>query len=218
MASYTVAATSPTSAEIRLSGVTMGESLRVYLRLSPAGSPAIYDFMFTYEGTNVVTLNNLTPETSYTVNVGTGTAPTTWWGGQTFTTPAEKTLPAAWSWTASNGSASDAQTQAAYSAVANGGEAAAFSYLVWNDMVDKAAEMQSYVGGAWNSDYASKNATKMSSSDKTMTAARFNSLVHNIDLYYSAALPTVNPGDAVMGLYFIVIAQRINEWRSAAKA
>lgn len=115
-----------------------------------------------------------------------------------------------WSWSKSNGSASISQTSAAYSAIRNKGGLSSFSYLVWNDMVDKVKEILDAKGMTWNNTFMSYAATRMSSGDKSLTATRFNSLRYNIGLHYSTGINTVNRGDTVYGWYFITLANCIN--------
>lgn len=127
-------------------------------------------------------------------------------GGDT-ETPVEK-----WSWSTSNGSATSSQTSAAYRAVVNNTSVSNFSYLVWNDMVDKVMEIIYYLGGRWYNDYLSYGNTLMTSSDKTLTAKRFNSLRYNIGSRYSTGINEVSTGDPVLGSYFITLADCINDW------
>lgn len=115
-----------------------------------------------------------------------------------------------WDWYSSNGSASASQTQAAYNAVRNKGKLSSFSYLVWNDMVDKVYEILQANGDSWNNNFASYSATKMSSGDKKLTATRFNSLRYNIGIHYSTGINTVYRGDVVYGWYFITLADCMN--------
>lgn len=117
-----------------------------------------------------------------------------------------------WSWSHSNGSASDAQTKKAYSAVSNNGYLESFSYLVWNDMVDKVKEILDANGYLWNALYASYSATKMTSNDKSLTAKRFNSLRYNIGSWYPTGIEDVYQEDFVYGSYFIRLTDCMNEW------
>ena len=117
-----------------------------------------------------------------------------------------------WSWYSSNGSASTAETRDAYNAVVNRGSIKRFSYLVWNDMVDKVYEILSAKGLSWNSNFASYAATKMTSSNKRVTAARFNSLRYNIGIHYSTGINTVSRGDPIYGSYFITLTDCMNAW------
>lgn len=119
---------------------------------------------------------------------------------------------APWSWTASNGYASSTQTRNAYYAVTGNGSLSDFSYLVWNDMVDKVYEIMQAEGGWWDNQFASYTATKMSSGDKALTARRFNSLRYNIGRHYSTGINTVSPGETVYGWYFTQLANCINRW------
>lgn len=119
-----------------------------------------------------------------------------------------------WDWTASNGSATAAQTKAAYGAITSKGAVSNFSYLVWNDMVDKVLEIMDAAGVTWNTKFASAASTKMTSSNKTLTATRFNSLRHNIGLYSSTGIGDVAAGQLVYGAYFITLTSCMNDWLS----
>lgn len=127
-----------------------------------------------------------------------------------FTT--DKPAISKWSWSDSNGSASASQTRAAYNAITNQGKTTAFSYLVWNDMVDKVYEILSANKQSWDSAYASYSATKMSANNKSMTAARFNSLQRNISSHTSCRVGTVAKGSIIYGRYFTQLADAINGW------
>lgn len=118
----------------------------------------------------------------------------------------------AWSWTTSNGNASSTLTRNAYNAVVNRTAVTNFSYLVWNDMVDKVKEILDALGGSWDSSYATYANTKLSSSNKTLTAVKFNSLRYNIGSRYSTGISEVSPGDEVLGSYFTTLASCINNW------
>ena len=132
-----------------------------------------------------------------------------------------------WSWNASNGTASAVQTHTAYIAVSNYGPISDFSYLVWNDMVTKVAEMRNRANQkpVWNTKYLDQASTSMSNTEsgRTMTAARYNSLRYNIGLYYGfnevpsgelIDLDSVTkekiPGDPVIGSNFIDLMTCLN--------
>lgn len=117
-----------------------------------------------------------------------------------------------WSWTASNGSASATATRTAHAAVTGRGKTTSFSYLVWNDMVDKVREILEAKGLSWDARFASYANTKMTSSDKVISAARFNSLRFNIGSHYSTGIDTVGRGDLVYGSYFTTLTNCVNEW------
>lgn len=114
-----------------------------------------------------------------------------------------------WSWTSSNGDATDSQTRQAYNALTNHGPISDFSYTVWNDLCSKCNEILSSTEASWSSTYATYNSTRMKGSDKTLTAVRFNSLISNID---DINVDVVKKGDPVLGSYFIKIASALNNW------
>lgn len=127
---------------------------------------------------------------------------------------------AAWDWQISNGSATPLQTRAAYTAVTTGGAASDFSYLVWNDMCDKVQEVLDVTGATWvtkdnntGETLLSLDDTKMTSSDKTLTAKRYNSLRLNVGSHYSTGIDPVSTGDKVIGqTHFINLMSKVNEW------
>jgi hypothetical protein len=120
-----------------------------------------------------------------------------------------------WYWYGSNGSASASATAAAAEAIVYGGSTKDFSYLVWNDMVDKVKEVLDATGGKWDSTYASYSGTRMKSSDKTLTATRFNSLRLNIQnnvWLNPTSVPFAYTGDEVKGSYFTDMMSAVNRW------
>lgn len=167
-----------------------------------------------------ITYTGLTPGTlyefNYIVNFTSDTGVTNDYSGG-YAEQATNARPKVerWTWTASNGSASIAQTKAAYSAVTGHGSTTDFSYRVWNDLVNKVAEAAEAAGGSWNvpgSKYLSLEETLMSANDKVLTANRFNSLKVNIGSRISTGIQDVSPGDAVVGSYFITLADKLNQW------
>ncbi|MBO5409314.1 MAG: hypothetical protein J6A61_07980 [Clostridia bacterium] len=117
-----------------------------------------------------------------------------------------------WSWTKSNNNATASQTQKAYTAITNKGYVTDFSYIVWNDLVDKVKEILDATGDSWDASYTTFAAAKMTSSDKTLTAAKFNSLRYNIGSHYSTGITEKTPGDYVYGWYITTLAECINGW------
>ena len=117
-----------------------------------------------------------------------------------------------WSWTSANSSnnpshtaeATASQTTAARDACQNKTAISNFKYQVWNDLVYKVSEAR-VVGGhsSWDTNYATMANTLMTSSDKVLTAVRYNSLLYNISSIYSVPsaniIPTVSTGDPVNG-------------------
>lgn len=157
-------------------------------------------------------LSGLEPNTTYVVNYegindyGAGGYMSS---GVSFTT---KSLY--WSWEASNGSATDSQTQAAYYAITNNGKLTDFSYLVWNDMCECILAVMKIKGHSWvSSSYGlTFDETLMTYSDKYMTAARFNSLRYNVGRIYSTGISEVSKGDIIYGSYFVDLMDKVNEW------
>ena len=116
---------------------------------------------------------------SFTYNVTAGTTYYFWvrliYIDETGTTTAHITPPGGvgsishWDWNSSNGQASSSATKAAYTAITSNGETSSFSYLVWNDIVNKVLEALEASGENWDrngSTYLTAESTKMSSSDK----------------------------------------------------
>jgi hypothetical protein len=124
----------------------------------------------------------------------------------------EPPLIPTWGWAISNGSASEEQTSAAYSAVTEKTAVSNFSYLVWNDLCDKVKEILDVLNLAWDEKYKSFDETKMTSDDRTLTDSRFNSLRYNVGSHYSTDIDEVISGDPVLGSYFTTIADCINGW------
>lgn len=119
----------------------------------------------------------------------------------------------AWSWTSSNGSASDDATNTAYKALVSKGKISDFSYLVWNDMCDKVMEVVTYIHDEWATYYGlTYPQTRMTSDDRVLTAARFNSLRYNIGSRYSTGIQEVKSGDIVEASKFLNLTDRLNEW------
>lgn len=161
------------------------------------------------------TFTNLASDMGYAVTCvvdGDNWAQTATFSATVFTSaeapPALSVTP--WSWLASNGSATAAQTQTAYNAVLDRGKVNAFSYLVWNDLVDKVYDYRTAKGHQWANNYASYANTRMSASNKTLTATKFNSLRYNIGSLYSTGIAEVATGDPVYGGYFVTLADCIN--------
>lgn len=159
---------------------------------------------------------------SFTYDVTAGTTYYLWVRlysiGDTGTTVAQIAPPTPvtpWDWNASNGKASASVTRAAHTAITSKGATSSFSYLVWNDLVNKVLEALSADGDSWsthNSTYLDSDSTKMSPSDKTLTAARFNALRWNIGRHYSTGLTDKSKGDVVYGSYFTTLTSALNSW------
>lgn len=188
---------------------------RVRLTLYVAGSQVS---SFTFTGvpssgtTKWMTKTGLKPGTRYSVSIEAEDLVTGWSNSWSTRVTTDKIVVAAWSWSSSNGTASASRTKAAYNALINNGSTSDFSYLVWNDMCSKVIEIENAAGLTWSTKYASYADTKMSSSDKVLTATRFNSLRHNIGRSYSTGINEVASGDTVYAWYFTTLARCMNEW------
>lgn len=218
MASYTISYTS-TSVTFVVSGFNIGEYLRFFVRPEPATGEMIVNAVTIAPDTEpyTTTFGGLSPNASYATNVYVGADHINGvlidyvvLGAQYFTTPSAPAIPDKWSWTDSNGDATVAQTQAAYTAITNQGSLSDFSYLVWNDLVNKANMVIAANGGSWNTAYGSLSATLMSRTDKAMTAQRFNALWYNLNQHTSTGLSAVSPGNKIYGSYFVALANAIN--------
>lgn len=126
--------------------------------------------------------------------------------------PTEKISVTKWGWSISNGNASASLTSNAYYALVNKTAVTNFSYLVWNDLVDKVKEILDATNDSWDSSYASYASTKMTSSNKTLTATKFNSLRYNIGSHYSTGISDKVSGEPVYGDYILTLATCINGW------
>lgn len=209
MASFKISSYTESSVTIAVTGIQSGQTIRFYVRQDPSPGYADADKTYTASATYMTrTLSGLSAGTDYACNVKVDDD---WIGTQYFTTDSSIAVDE-WSWSSSNGSATASQTSKALSAVKNKGSLLNFSYLVWNDMVDKVKEVQEAKGESWMTKYASYSATRMSSSDKKLTATRFNSLRYNIGYYYSTGISEVKKGDIVYGYYFTTLANCINNW------
>lgn len=173
---------------------------------------------FTFAGvpssgtTKWMTKTGLKPGTRYSVSIEAEDLVTGWSNSWSDRVTTDKILVSAWSWSSSNGTASASQTKAAYTALTNNGSTSDFSYLMWNDMCSKVIEIENAAGLTWSTKYASYADTKMSSSDKVLTATRFNSLRYNIGRSYSTGINEVASGDTVYAWYFTTLARCMNEW------
>lgn len=130
------------------------------------------------------------------------------------------TLPTEWDWQASNGSAAAEQTQVAHTAITNKGNVGDFSYLVWNDMVNKTMHILDYLEGDYNCgvwdttygcDYEDTLMTN-TEKDRELTAKKFNSLRYNIDQCQTTDIGTVTSGDIVYGWYFTKLMECVNTY------
>lgn len=162
--------------------------------------------------TKWMTKTGLKSGTRYSVSIEVEDLVTGWSNSWSARVTTDKILVSAWSWSASNGTATASQTKTAYDALINKGALSDFSYRVWNDMCSKVIEIENAAGLTWSTKYASYADTKMSSSDKVLTATRFNSLRYNIGRSYSTGIDEVASGDTVYAWYITTLARCMNEW------
>lgn len=127
-----------------------------------------------------------------------------------------------WDWQASNGTATAEATIAAYNALRHGGKTAAFTYAVWNDLLDKiSAQRLSWGDTAWLDIPVGLSAARMQSK-QAMTADRFNAAVNNMPTTkswpWAAELgrTAVKKGDKCKGVYFVYLTEALNHWIETA--
>lgn len=99
-------------------------------------------------------------------------------------------------------------------ALTNNGLTTVITYLRWNEFIDKVYEVFASDWRTSSSDGAvlSYSATKMNSTDKVLTADRFNSVRYNIGSRISTGITRVYTNDDVLGSYFITLETKLNEW------
>ena len=134
------------------------------------------------------------------------------------------TKPTTWDWQTSNYNASATQTKTAHNLVTNGGATSEFSYLVWNDMVDKVKHILDYLAGdylagSWNTDKYNYDYedTLMENTriGRTLTAKRYNSLRKNVDDLLNGGTgidEVISKTTPVSGEnHFIKLMEKVNE-------
>jgi hypothetical protein len=104
------------------------------------------------------------------------------------------TRPSNWTW-----------TTAELNAFNNHGSLTTLTYSRWNAFLDRIMAFEVYKYGS-----ALTTFNKMTSSDKTLTAARFNQARFAIGSMYSTGITNKSSGDQVLGSYFITMANSLN--------
>lgn len=164
------------------------------------------------------TITNLTPGTRYSWEAqlgyddGTGTTWLELYDSGSFTTDEPAVQIERWSWTRSNGSATNLQTQRAYDVLMGDITADNFAHEVWNDLVDKVAEMRSAKGYTWDragGTYPSANGCKMYAGDR-LTADAYNGVRYNIGSVESTGLYDQSPGDQITGYKIYHLTEVLN--------
>ena len=165
-----------------------------------------------------IPVSGLAPNTNYTVSAQlgfyTGSTPT-WlslYAEGSFRTAAAAPEVDYWSWTASNGAATAAQTRNAYSILQGDLPADNFSHNVWNDLVNKAAEVRTARGYSWDTvsgKYYSVANCKVSAGN-VLTAKVYNSVRYNLGSIIAVGFADVSPGDELTGYHIARLAEVIN--------
>ncbi len=190
-----------------------GESGKKYTpsKHMPGYDSSVYtSYKITYNGQDLTQGFIMCPSYNFTVYY--------YFYGEAEVVEPDKPTVKKWDWYSSNGTggssgnATASQTRAAYNAVTGKGKTSNFAYEVWNDMVNKVHEILSAKGLSWDNEFTSFSGAKMSSSNKVLTAAKFNSLRYNIGLHYSTGISTVSKGDTVYGWYFTTLTDCMNRW------
>ena len=193
-----------TSVHATVTGAESGDIITVWLRtdadpttwITPSSgsnytsSGMIY--VWSYQG--------LTPGTDYVINVRIShNGVPDILGSQYFTTSSYR--PYHWTW-----------TSAESTALNNQGQFSTITYSRWNQMVNKVREVQLFAGSSWYDTYCPLADMYCSSSDRVLTAARYNSLNYNVMVCYSTHIPWVSAGDNVRGWHFLELMSKVNDW------
>ena len=126
-----------------------------------------------------------------------------------------------WSWSASNGDATAAQTVAAHEAATTQGLVVNYNHLVWDDFVQLLKDALDAVGLPWLSTYTNYENAFVGKTYGELTAQRFNAVVQNIRYPYWTweskpgscgylGRQTVRKNDIVFGQYMIELAKYLN--------
>lgn len=95
-------------------------------------------------------------------------------------------------------------------ALNNKGHVSDFSYRTWNDLCLKTYNLRRLRSKYWDTRYLSLEDTLMKIDDRTLTAARFNSLRFNIGEIESTGIADKVPGNPVLSADFFTIINCIN--------
>ena len=164
------------------------------------------------------TITNLSPGTRYSWEAqlgyddGTGMTWLEIYDSGSFTTDEPAVQIERWSWTRSNGSATNLQTQRAYDVLMGDITADNFAHEVWNDLVDKVAEMRSAKGYTWDragGTYPSANGCKLYAGDR-LTADAYNGVRYNIGSVESTGIYDQSPGDQITGYKIYHLTEVLN--------
>jgi hypothetical protein len=147
--------------------------------------------------TSVATKTNLSPGTNHTftaVFYDQAGYEITHTRMDTYSTQASPLRPSNFYW-----------TTAELNAFNNHGSLTTLTYSRWNAFLDRITEFEVYKYGSAQTFF-----NKMTSSDKTLTAARFNQARFAIGSMYPTGITNKSSGDPVLGSYFITMANSLN--------
>lgn len=161
------------------------------------------------------TLTSLEPNQRYVINYygknSYGTGP--YMPSPVYATTRPEIVVEPWSWTSSNGAATDTQTRNAYQILQGNRAADDFHHNVWNDFIDKIVEMREAYGLFWTTDsgrFPSASGCKVSAGD-TLTAEIYNAAKTNIGSIQSTGIQDVDPGDEITGYHVLHISDVLND-------
>ena len=166
-------------------------------------------------------VRNLEPDTRYSweAQLGYQDGSSIVWldlydSGSFYTEPEQTAYVEPWSWTSSNGTASAAQTRAAYNVIMGTATVDNFHHNVWNDLVDKVAEARAALGYGWSrgqsSQYPTQNGCYVSAGDR-LSADIYNGVRFNIGALITTGVTDRYPGDAITGNLFLALTDTLNE-------
>lgn len=89
-----------------------------------------------------------------------------------------------WSWTESNGTATDEETLTAYTALTSRGMTVDFRRAAWNDLVSTELDVVELLGQSWWTSYSTYEDMLLTDADNALTADRFNAFVQNLQTQY----------------------------------
>lgn len=186
-------ATIKTNTSLQITMYSVNEAERYYARI---------DGGTIYSGTGrTFNFTGLSPNTQYLIEIKCSASGylDSDWSGWLATTSAI----ANFNWTTSERNAFN-----------NKGLTTAITYERWNAFIDRIYDASSNDWRISSSDGAilSYSNTRMTSSDKVLTADRFNSVRYNIGSRIPTGISRVYKGDTVYGSYFITLETKLNEW------
>lgn len=117
-----------------------------------------------------------------------------------------------WSWTASNGAATAAQTQTAHQILLGQRTADDLHHSVWNDLVDKVSAMRTAKGLGWDAGagYLPAAGCKVSAGE-ALSAAKYNSVRYNVGSVKGTGISDMAPGAEVKGYHVTKVVDVLNE-------